>query len=263
MSDLKSLASDLLRLHHTDETLVLPTVWDVWSARAVVDAGFPALTIGSHPLADSRGQQDGEGMTLDDALDGIRRICSAVRVPVSADVESGYDTPAAELVERVLDTGAVGINVEDTVHSQDRVREVAEHADYIGALRQAADEAGVELVINARTDALLHGTDRFPDPVAEAITRIRACEEAGARCVYPVKIPDAATLATLMEATSLPLNVTAHPVDGAPSGSLQELRDAGVRRVTFGPLLQKALTQSVAELTGPWLGRAGLADQSS
>ena len=109
----------------------------------------------------------------------------------------------------------------------------------------------------------LHGTDRFPDPVAEAITRIRACEEAGARCVYPVKIPDAATLATLMEATSLPLNVTAHPVDGAPSGSLQELRDAGVRRVTFGPLLQKALTQSVAELTGPWLGRAGLADQSS
>lgn len=167
MSDLKSLASDLLRLHHTDETLVLPTVWDVWSARAVVDAGFPALTIGSHPLADSRGQQDGEGMTLDDALDGIRRICSAVRVPVSADVESGYDTPAAELVERVLDAGAVGINVEDTVHSQDRVREVAEHADYIGALRQAADEADVELVINARTDALLHGTDLFPDPVAE------------------------------------------------------------------------------------------------
>ena len=101
-----------------------------------------AMTIGSHPLADSRGQQDGEGMTLDDALDGIRRICSAVRVPVSADVESGYDTPAAELVERVLDAGAVGINVEDTVHSQGRVREVAEHADYIGALRQAADDAG-------------------------------------------------------------------------------------------------------------------------
>ena len=175
---------------------------------------------------------------------------------------ANYNGFVATFVERVLDAGAVGINVEDTVHSQDRVREVAEHADYIGALRQAADEADIELVINARTDALFHGTDRFPDPVAEAITRIRACEEAGARCVYPVKIPDAATLATLMEATSLPLNVTAHPVDGAPSGSLQELRDAGVRRVTFGPLLQKALTQSVAELTGPWLGRAGLADQS-
>lgn len=258
MSDLRDKASELLRLHHTGETLVLPTVWDAWSARAVVDAGFSALSIGSHPLADSRGQQDGEHMTLDDALDGIRRICSAVAVPVSADVESGYDTPAAELVERVLEAGAVGINVEDTVHAQGRVREVAEHADYIGALRQAADSAGVELVINARTDALLHGTDRYPDPLAEAIARVRACEEAGARCVYPVKIPDAASLAALMEATSLPVNVTAHPVDGAASGSLQELRDAGVRRVTFGPLLQRALTDSIAELTGPWLGSAGL-----
>lgn len=252
MSDATSRASELLQLHHTGNMLVMPTVWDAWSARAVVDAGFPALSIGSHPLADSRGQQDGEAMTLDDALDGIRRICAAAAVPVSADVESGYDTPAAELVERVLDAGAVGINVEDTVHSEGRVREVAEHADYIAALRQSADSAGVDLVINARTDALLHGTSRFPDPLAEAITRIKACEEAGARCVYPVKIPDAETLAALQAATSLPVNVTAHPVDGAPSGSLQELRDQGVRRVTFGPLLQKALTESIAELTGPW-----------
>lgn len=258
MSDLTSKASELLRLHHAGEMLVLPTVWDAWSAQAVVDAGFPALTIGSHPLATSRGQQDGEAMSLDDALDGIRRICAAVTVPVSADVESGYDTPAAQLVERVLDAGAVGINVEDTVHSQGRVREIAEHADYIAAIRQAADSAGVELVINARTDALLHGTDRFPDPLAEAIARVQACEEAGARCVYPVKIPDAEALAALQAATSLPVNVTAHPVDGAPSGSLQELRDRGVRRVTFGPLLQKALTESISDLIGPWLGSAGL-----
>ena len=258
MSDLTTKASELLRLHHTGDMLVLPTVWDAWSARAAVDAGFAALTIGSHPLADSRGQQDGEQMTLDDALDGIRRICAAVEVPVSADVESGYDTPAGELVERVLDAGAVGINVEDTVHSQGRrVREIAEHADYIAAIRQAADAAGVELVINARTDALLHGTDVFADPLAEAIARIRACEAAGARCVYPVKIPDADTLAALQEATSLPVNVTAHPVDGAPSGTMQQLRDRGVRRVTFGPLLQKALTGSIADLTSPWLSGDG------
>lgn len=256
MSDVKTRASELLALHHSGQTLVLPTVWDAWSARTVVDAGFAALSIGSHPLADSRGQQDGEGMTLEDALDGIRRICSAVVVPVTADVESGYGAAPAELVERVLEAGAVGINVEDTVHSEGkRVREVAEHADYIGGLRQAADAAGVELVINARTDALLHGTDKFADPVAEAIARIRACEEAGARCVYPVKIPDLATLRTLMAATSLPLNVTAHPVDGATAGSLQELRDAGVQRVTFGPLLQQALAESVTELVNPWLPR--------
>lgn len=252
MTDLAARATELLRLHHTGDTLVLPTVWDAWSARAVVDAGFPALSIGSHPLADARGQQDNEGMTLDDALDGIRRVTRAVDVPVTADVESGYDTPPAELVERVLDAGAVGINVEDTLHSQGRLREVQEHADYIGALRAAADQAGVELVINARTDAFMGTVVTFEDPVAEAVRRLRACEEAGARCVYPVRVPDADALRRVLDGLEGPVNITAHPVDGAPSGSFEDLRAAGVRRITFGPLLMAALTDKVAELVAPW-----------
>lgn len=253
MSDIQTKASELLRLHHTGETLVLPTVWDAWSARAAADAGFLGLSIGSHPLADSRGQQDGEGMTLDDALDGISRICASVDLPVTADVESGYGTPAAELVKRVLAAGAVGINVEDTVHGEGgRIREVAEHADYIGELRQAADAAGVELVINARTDALVHGTERFADPLAEAITRMQACEQAGARSLYPVRLPDAAALHAMLDAVSTPLNVTAHPVDGSMSGSFEELKAAGVQRITFGPLLQMALGDPMAQLLRPW-----------
>lgn len=252
MSDLARKATHLLELHRPDHTVVLPTVWDAWSARAMVDAGFPALTIGSHPLADSRGQSDNEGMTADDAFDGIARIVAAVDVPVSADVESGYGLPAGELVSRVLDAGAVGINVEDTVHGEGRVRERDEHAEYIGALRQAADEAGVDLVVNARTDALLHGRERFTDPLAEAVQRMQACERAGARSLYPVRIPDRASLDTLLSELSLPVNVTAHPVDGAPSGSLAELVSAGVRRITFGPLLQQALTGHVQALAKPW-----------
>ena len=127
-------ATRLLELHHTGTTLVLPNVWDAWSARAVADAGFAALSIGSHPLADSRGQGDNEDMSLDDALDGVRRICSAVPdAPVTADMEAGYGATPAELVERLLEAGAVGLNIEDTVHSEGgRMRSVAEHADYIG-----------------------------------------------------------------------------------------------------------------------------------
>src|SRR6476469_6873686 len=99
--DIAARATALLDLHHTGTTLVLPTVWDAWSARAVADAGFAALSIGSHPLADSRGQGDNEDMSLDDALDGVRRICSAVpEVPVTADMEAGYGATPQELVER-------------------------------------------------------------------------------------------------------------------------------------------------------------------
>ncbi|WP_336923441.1 isocitrate lyase/PEP mutase family protein [Aquipuribacter sp. SD81] len=251
-TDVAARASELLRLHHTGTTLVLPTVWDAWSARAVVDAGFEALSVGSHPLADSRGQSDNEGMTLIDALEGARRITGAVEVPVSLDVESGYDTPAAELVERVLDAGVVGINVEDTVHSEGRMRDVQEHADYVGAIRSAADDAGVELVVNARTDAFLGKVASFPDPLAEALTRLRACEAAGARCVYPVKVPDAATARALLDGLDGPVNLTAHPVTGAPAGTPEELRAMGVHRITFGPLLQTALTERVGELVRPW-----------
>jgi 2-methylisocitrate lyase-like PEP mutase family enzyme len=251
--DIAERARTLLDLHHTGTTLVLPNVWDAWSARTVADAGFPALSIGSHPLADSRGQGDNEDMTLDDALDGVRRICGAVPdIPVTADLESGYATPAAELVERMLEAGAVGLNIEDTVHSEGgRMRSAAEHADYIGAIRQAADAAGVDVVVNARTDVFLK-KGQFDDPVGEAVARLRACEAAGARCVYPVGVPDAASLEQLLGALSGPVNVIANPRQGSAAGSLEDLQTMGVHRVTFGPLLQKELAPDLTALVTPW-----------
>jgi len=252
-TDAAALARTLLDLHHTGRTLVLPNVWDAWSARTVARAGFAALSIGSHPLADSRGQGDKEDMSLDDALDGVRRICAAVPdLPVTADLESGYGVQPAELVERMLDAGAVGLNVEDTVHSEGgRMRSVAEHADYVGGLRRAADAAGVDVVINARTDVFLT-KDRFEDPLDEALTRLRACEEAGARCVYPVGVPDAGALQTLLDGLAGPVNVIADPREGSAAGSLDDLRAMGVHRVTFGPKLQGQLAVDLAALVAPW-----------
>jgi len=252
MTTLEARASQLNALHNSGTTLVLPTVWDAWSARAVVDAGFAALSVGSHPLADSRGQADNEGMTLDEALDGIARITAAVDVPVSADLESGYDTAPTELVEKALAAGVAGMNIEDSVHSEKRMRSPEEHAEYIGALRSAADEAGVELVINARTDAFLGKYESFDDPLAEAIARLKLCEAAGARCCYPVKAPDADAVRTLLAELSGPINIIAHPVNGSAAGSLHDLRTLGVQRVTFGPLLQASLTASLTDIVSPW-----------
>lgn len=254
MTTLAERAEELLRLHRPGNPVVLPTVWDVWSAQSVVDAGFPALTVGSHPLADSLGQADGEAMTLDQAFEGISRITGSVEVPVSADLESGYDTPAAELVERALGAGVVGINIEDTVHSVGRLRSAQEHADYIAGLRQSADDAGVHLVINGRTDVFA-SADAFENPLAEAIHRLQLLEQAGADSLYPVKVPDTATLEAILAAVSTPLNVTAHPLNGAiPEGlSLQRLAELGVARVSFGPLLQAALSEQITQLVAPWL----------
>lgn len=253
MSDLAAKAATLLGLHEQDHAVVLPNVWDAWSARAVADAGFAALSIGSHPLADSRGQADNEGMTLDDALDGIRRITEAVDIPVTADMEAGYGAAPAELLERLLEAGAVGLNIEDTVHSEGgRLRSPSEHAEYIGELRVAADAAGIPVVINARTDVFIKPEGTFINPLQEAIDRLVVCAHAGARCVYPVVPPSLDAVRTIVESLSIPVNVTADPVKGAAVGSLDELNDIGVRRVTFGPLLQKALTPGLVSLVEDW-----------
>jgi hypothetical protein len=66
-------AAALLELHRPGDPVVLPTVWDAWSARLAVDAGFAALTVGSHPVAESIGKADNEGMTFDDLSHGSSR----------------------------------------------------------------------------------------------------------------------------------------------------------------------------------------------
>lgn len=251
MSNVGDLAKKLAEQHESGRTLVLPTVWDTWSARVAADAGFSGLTVGSHPVADAIGSADGENMDLTDYLGVVKKIVDAVEVPVSADVESGYGLDPGELIERLLSAGAVGANIEDVVHGEGkRVRDRQEHADYIAGARQAADEAGVPFVINGRTDAVKLGTDIFPDPLAEAAERIRLMERAGARAVYPVGLTTAEQVTQLVQAATVPVNATAHPVDGHGAGALSALTELGVRRITFGPLWQKWLTDvSMAQLS--------------
>lgn len=254
MTDVGARAKELAALHETGALVVLPTVWDTWSARVAAGAGFHGLTVGSHPVADAIGSADGEKMDFDEYLRVVRRITDSVVVPVSADVESGYGLEPGELVSRLLEAGAVGANIEDVVHREGgRVRDKQEHADYIAGVRQAADEAGVPFVINGRTDAVKLGTDVFPDPLAEAAERIVLMEKAGARSVYPVGLTSADQVTRLVGAVSIPVNVTAHPVKGHGAGDLAALQTLGVRRVTFGPLWQMWLAQVSSDQLAGWL----------
>lgn len=253
MPTLSERAHTLAEAHDSGHTVVLPTVWDTWSARIAADAGFTGLTVGSHPVADAIGSADGENMDFTDYLAVVRRIVDSVEVPVSVDVESGYGLEPAELIHRLLEVGAVGANIEDVVHSQNkRVREPQEHADYIGAARMAADEAGLTFVINGRTDAVKLGAGVFADPVQQAAERMQLMEQAGARAVYPVGLTTSDQVARLVDAVSIAVNVTAHPVDGHGAGDLNALKNLGVRRITFGPLWQKWLTDSSADQLSTW-----------
>ncbi len=247
--ELQLRAETLSELHVRHRPLVLPTVWDVWSAQTAADAGFEALTIGSHPLANSRGARDNEGQTLQEVVDAVRPITASVDVPVSVDLEAGYGEDPAALIEGLLDAGGVGLNLEDTVHSEGgRLRTTQEHADYVAGLRAAADAAGVRVWINGRTDLFLH-TDQPAAVADEAIARLQALVEAGSDSVYPVRIQDDDDLITaVVGAVSVPVNCTAHPA----RHDLDRFARLGVGRITFGPLLQAALTDALRDIVGPW-----------
>jgi 2-methylisocitrate lyase-like PEP mutase family enzyme len=243
-------AQRLKDLHGGERPLVLPTVWDAWSARVAADAGFSALTIGSHPLAESRGAEDHEGQTLDEVLAAVRPIIAAVDVPVSVDLEAGYGAEPADLVAGLIEAGGAGLNIEDTVHSAGgRVRTTEEHAAYVAGLRAAADDAGVPIVVNGRTDLFMHAGDDRAGVLDEAIERLQALVAAGADTVYPVAIHgDDELIAAVVAALPVPVNITAHP----EKHTLERLRRLGVGRVSYGPLLQAALTDHTRELLARW-----------
>ncbi len=248
-NDLVAKATLLKSLHVPGDPVFLPTVWDAWSARLAADAGFVALTVGSHPLADSVGKPDAEGMSYEDVLARVSQITAAVDLPVSVDIESGYAQTPERLIEGLIEAGAVGLNIEDSVHSEGgRIREPQEHADLVGALRVASDQAGVPVVINARTDILLRQIGDESDRVDRAIARLTLAAEAGADSLYPVGRHTPEVQRRLTSELPLPVNAIAVPDvdDPASFGPL------GVGRISFGPFLQRALSTRAEEILARW-----------
>lgn len=242
-------------MHHgrdAETPLVLPGPWDAGSARAFVEAGFPALATPSAGIAASLGFQDGH-TPVEEMFAAVARIVRAVEVPVSADLESGYGLDAKELVERLLETGAVGCNLEDSDGLTKQLTDPREQADRLAAVRA---EAGDGLVINARIDTFARGEFAQGGPedterAAEAaIERGRAYAAAGADCVYPIFAPPE-LLPRLADAIGIPVNAAAFAPDGPSPAELGRL---GATRVTFGPRLYRATmaaARDLAEQLGP------------
>ncbi len=222
-------------LHHgraADDPLVLPGPWDAASARVFAAAGFPALATPSAGVAASLGYEDG-ATPADEMFAAVARIVRAVDVPVSADVEGGYGLAPKELVERLLEAGAVGCNLEDSTGAG--LKDPAEHAEWLAGVREAA---GGRLFLNARIDTFIRGVD-----APEAAIERAAYVAAGADCVYPIAAP-VAVLPRLRAGIRGPMNVLALPGQG-PSPA--ELGGLGATRITFGPGLQRQAEQAVRE----------------
>lgn len=234
MRALSEKAEELRRLHHQPRPLILPNAWDVPSARTFEDVGFPAVATSSAALMVSHGYPDGEAMPRRDLLRATASIAQALAVPLSADLVAGYGRGphgVAATVRQIVSAGAVGINLEDHLATTDRLYPLPAQVHKIAAVRRLGESIGVPIVINARTDALRVGEGSAEARLKEAIRRGIAYRDAGADCVYPMGLTDAASIETYVKALEFPVNVMVRR--GLPS--LPELEQLGVKRISFGP----------------------------
>ena len=227
-------------LHHDPKLLVLPNIWDALGARLLEGLGFPAVATASAAIAYSLGYDDGQKITFSTMLDVIRRIGSAVEVPLTADIEGGYAESPEEVaanIRQVIQAGAVGINLEDSSSEGGPLRSIDFQCERIRAVKDMADREGIPLVINARIDVFLKDEPAYTsDKVSETIARAKAYLEAGADCVYPITVGDIETLKQIRDETEAPINVYA----SASTAPMRELEAAGISRLSLGPGLIKA-----------------------
>ncbi|KUG08578.1 isocitrate lyase/PEP mutase family protein [Solirubrum puertoriconensis] len=219
-------------LHHHAEPLLLPNAWDARSAATYQELGFRAVGTSSAAIASTLGYADGEQMPFADLRFVVARICQAVQVPVTVDVEAGYSRDAAQVcanVAQLAELGVVGINIEDSVvrNGQRQLVPADAFAELLHQLKSHQAARGSDVFINARTDTYLLGTAQ---PLAETRQRAEAYEQAGADGLFVPGLTDLGHMRELSAATSLPLNVMCLP--NLPS--FDELQQAGVRRISMG-----------------------------
>jgi 2-methylisocitrate lyase-like PEP mutase family enzyme len=246
--DLQVAAERLRSLHSGPEPLVLPNVWDGATARAVAEAGFTAVATTSSGMSASLGWADGERTPVDEMFAAIGRIARCTELPLTADIESGYGLSPQDVVKRLLAAGAVGCNLEDTDHAAGgpTLRDATAQAERLMAVRRAARDAGVDIVLNARVDVFLRPAATDAAPVEEAVRRGRLYLEAGADCVFPIGAPGEAAIATLVADIHGPINVIAG-FRGAPG--VRRLGELGVRRISYaGRLFHAATVEHQARL---------------
>lgn len=215
-------------LHRADAPLLIANAWDAASAALWQRAGAPAIGTSSAALAWACGYADGGGLDREALLQKVRDIVRVTSVPVSIDVEHGYDDApdtVAALVREVADAGAVGINIEDG-RGDPRLL-VAK----IRAIRGALGD--MPLFINARTDVYLAGMASGEAAVAMTVERLRQYAAAGADGAFVPGLSALDEIQAVASAVALPLNVMTVP-GLAPRA---RLRAAGVRRISAGPAL--------------------------
>jgi 2-methylisocitrate lyase-like PEP mutase family enzyme len=240
----KEKAELFLKFHQDNEILVLLNSWDIGSSKLIEASGYKAIATTSMGIAASLGYPDCQIIQLSEMIGAITGIVNAVKIPVTVDIEAGYGNNLNEIitsVKKIIATGIVGINIEDSIDLNPILIDEMEFCERISAIRALSDSMGFHLVINARTDSFYTSLSSPREKLFESIKRGNKYREAGADCIFVQPVWEKETISTLVKEIDAPINILSNPTIGAGMPpSVNELQDLGVARLSLGSSLMKA-----------------------
>jgi 2-methylisocitrate lyase-like PEP mutase family enzyme len=237
-----SAAARLRELLAGDELVVAPGAYDCVTARAIEQAGFPAVYMTGAGTAATLGYPDYGLLTMTEMTDNVGRIARGVGVPVIADADTGYgnELNVVRTVREYAQRGAAALHIEDQVSPKrcghlDR-KEVIPAGDFVSKVRAAAEHRpDPDLVLIARTDAVaVLGLD-------EAVERVNRALEAGADVAFveaPQTLDDVAAVPERVDGPCL-LNVVA--AGKTPAVGFGDAAEMGYRLAIVPVLLVNAV----------------------
>ena len=211
-------------------------------------AGFHALYLsGSGVATASYGLPDLGITTLDNVLEDVRRITSAVDLPLLVDVDTGWGGAfmIARTITEMARAGASGVHIEDQVQARrcghrpgKQVVSIAEMCDRLIAASDARTYD--DFVLMARTDAIaVEGVDA-------AIERSVAYVGAGADMIFAEAVTDLSDYRRFSDATGVPVLANLTEFGQTPAFTVDELRSVGVA-IALYPLTAFRAANKAAE----------------
>ncbi len=235
-------------LHHSGKLLILPNIWDPLGALLLQDLSFPAVATASAAVAYSNGYDDGENISFEMLLALLKNLVSRLRVPVTADIETGFgdeDGLFEYNIRQLVDTGIAGINIEDSDKKTNQLLPAERLASKIRAIKRITSQMNKSLFVNARCDVYVRdmGLKTPEEKIGEALMRGQAYKEAGADCFYPITMNRRQDIEKTVQQLAMPVNILV--MEGIPS--LRDLEKMGVARVTLGPGFLKVAIRALKD----------------
>ncbi|MGE0714395.1 MAG: phosphonopyruvate hydrolase [Alphaproteobacteria bacterium] len=221
-------------------------------ARLAEEAGFDGIWASGFELSASMAVPDASILTMTQHLAMTAAMDEAVRIPVVADIDTGFGnaTNVIHAVRQYEKAGAAALVIEDKTFPKDTSllaggrQELVRIAEFEGKIAAAvATRRDPDLAIVARTEALIAGLGQ-----EEALTRARAYENAGADAILihsKRKTPDEIVAFVNAWDGQVPLVLVPTAYPDLTEARIREL--GKVRLVIYGNHGVRAVAQALAD----------------